>query len=110
MGYFTLKKGRDSQFYFSLHAENGEILLQSEGYKNSDAAENAIESTRTNASFESRFDRRRSKDDQLYFVLKAANGQVIGTSEMYSSDAAREAGIAAVMKNAPMGNVVFNEK
>jgi uncharacterized protein YegP (UPF0339 family) len=39
-------------------------------------------------------------------VLKAGNGQVIGQSEMYSSEASRDNGIASVMKNAPEAEVV----
>jgi uncharacterized protein YegP (UPF0339 family) len=34
-------------------------------------------------------------------VLKAANNQVIGTSEMYSSEAAMENGISSVKSSAP---------
>jgi len=37
----------------------------------------------------------------LMFNLKASNGQVIGTSEPYSREAARENGIASVKSNAP---------
>ena len=40
-----------------------------------------------------------SKADEPYFVLKAANGEVIGTSEMYSSTSAMRKGIASVKKN-----------
>jgi uncharacterized protein YegP (UPF0339 family) len=36
-----------------------------------------------------------------YFVLKAANGQIIGSSEMYSSASAIENGIASVKANWP---------
>ena len=35
------------------------------------------------------------------FDLKATNGQVIATSEVYTSDAACKNGIASVQKNAP---------
>ncbi|MBX9989632.1 MAG: YegP family protein [Phreatobacter oligotrophus] len=35
------------------------------------------------------------------FNLKATNGQVIGSSEVYSSEASRDAGIESVKKNAP---------
>lgn len=35
------------------------------------------------------------------FDLKAGNGQVIATSEVYTSDAACKNGIASVQKNAP---------
>ena len=40
-----------------------------------------------------------STASQPYFVLKAANQQVIGKSEMYSSETAAKNGIASVQKN-----------
>ena len=40
------------------------------------------------------------------FNLKAGNGQIIGTSELYESVAARENGIESVKKNAPDADVV----
>ena len=40
------------------------------------------------------------------FNLKAGNGQVIGSSEMYSSVAARDNGIESVKKNAPDAEVI----
>jgi uncharacterized protein YegP (UPF0339 family) len=46
------------------------------------------------------FDRRKAKDGQDYFVLKAGNGEIIGKSEMYKSAAGMENGIKSVMKNA----------
>lgn len=39
------------------------------------------------------------------FDLKATNGQVIATSEVYSSDAACKNGIESVKKNAPIAAV-----
>ena len=39
--------------------------------------------------------------DGLMFNLKAGNGEVIGTSEVYNSRAPLENGIASVKKNAP---------
>ena len=39
------------------------------------------------------------------FDLKANNGEVIATSEVYASDNACKKGIASVMKNAPVANV-----
>ena len=44
--------------------------------------------------------------NQPFFVLKAANGKIIGQSEMYSSAAAMEKGIASVKANAPTASVV----
>ncbi len=39
------------------------------------------------------------------FDLKATNGQVIATSEVYDSMAACKNGIASVQKNAPVANI-----
>ena len=39
------------------------------------------------------------------FNLKAGNGQVIATSEVYTTAAACKNGIASVQKNAPVANV-----
>ena len=41
-------------------------------------------------------------------ILMATNGQVIGTSEMYSSNSAMETGISSVKTNAPKATVVDN--
>lgn len=41
----------------------------------------------------------------IKFDLKATNGQVIGTSEVYSSKSACKNGIASVQKNAPVAPV-----
>ncbi|AZS37962.1 hypothetical protein CVS47_02612 [Microbacterium lemovicicum] len=40
------------------------------------------------------------------FTLKATNGQVIASSEGYSSKAAAQAGIESVKKNAPTADTV----
>ncbi len=41
----------------------------------------------------------------IKFDLKATNGQVIATSEVYASAASCRKGIASVAKNAPIANV-----
>jgi len=51
------------------------------------------------------FERNTAKDGSPFFNLKASNGQVIGNSEMYSSESAMENGIASVKKNAPSASV-----
>lgn len=44
---------------------------------------------------------KQAKDGQFYFNLTAKNGQVIASSEMYTTKAACENGIASVKTNAP---------
>lgn len=41
----------------------------------------------------------------IKFDLKAGNGEVIATSEVYSSEAACRNGIASVQKNAPVAGI-----
>lgn len=41
----------------------------------------------------------------LKFDLKAQNGEVIATSEVYTSEASCRKGIASVQKNAPIANL-----
>ena len=96
---YELKKDNSSKFRFNLKAANGEIILSSQGYAQKASALAGIESVRTNGPTETNYERKASTSGQPYFVLKASNGQVIGNSEMYSSPAARDNGIASVQKN-----------
>lgn len=48
-----------------------------------------------------KFELKTAKDGQYMFNLKAGNGQVILTSELYKTKAAAENGIESVRKNAP---------
>jgi uncharacterized protein YegP (UPF0339 family) len=95
---FELNQAAGGQYMFNLKAANGEVVLTSETYKQKRSAEEGIASVKANASHDSRFERKTAKDGSPYFVLKAANGEIIGKSEMYSSTSAMEKGIAAVVK------------
>ena len=86
----------------NLKAGNGEIILTSERYKAKAGAENGIDSVRVNSPLPERYDRLTAKDGSPYFVLKAANHEVIGTSEMYSAKSAMENGIESVQTNGPV--------
>jgi uncharacterized protein len=98
---FDLKVASDGQYMFNLKAANGEVILTSELYKQKAGAENGIASVRTNAPQDSQYDRRTASNGEPYFVLKAANGEIIGTSERYSSTSAMEKGVESVKRNAP---------
>ena len=102
---FQIYTGNDDQFYFRLCAGNGEVILASEGYTSEAGCQNGIESVKKNAVSDERFQRKVSGDNQCYFILVATNGEPIGNSEMYSSEAACEDGIDAVKKVAPAAPV-----
>jgi uncharacterized protein YegP (UPF0339 family) len=102
---FDLKRGGNEQFMFNLKAANGEVILTSELYNEKPSAVHGIESVKVHAGEDVRFERKRAKTGQPFFVLKASNGEVIGRSEMYSSSWAMERGIRSVKRNAPEARV-----
>ena len=104
-GTFALKKDSKGKFMFNLLAENNKVVLTSELYEEKQGAMNGIDSVKENAKLDERFERLEAKNKQPYFVLKAANHKVIGTSEQYSSKSAMEDGIAVVKKLAPKAAV-----
>ena len=100
-GKFELYKDKGGEFRFRLKAGNGEIILASEGYTSKANASNGIESVQKNAPLDERYERKNASSGKPMFNLRAGNNQVIGTSEVYSSESARENGIASCKKNAP---------
>jgi uncharacterized protein YegP (UPF0339 family) len=102
---FVIEKGTSGKYRFNLKAGNGEIILTSETYEGKSAALGGVESVKANAPADSRYERRTASNGQPYFVLKAANGQIIGRSETYSSNSSMENGIESVKKNAPVAPV-----
>lgn len=105
MGVFEIKKRVNNEFQFNLKASNGQVILNSEGYTTKVNCEKGIDSVRRNSQIETRFEKLVSKNNKYYFNLKATNGQIIGTSEMYESEDSRDNGIASVMKNAPEASI-----
>jgi len=99
-GSYVLEKNDSDKFYFNLKAGNHEVILTSQMYADKGGATNGIESCRTNGVLDERFDRKTAKDGSPFFSLTAANGQIIGKSEMYSSESARDNGIESVKNNA----------
>lgn len=98
-GWYELSNSSDGQFRFVLKAGNAETILTSELYKERRSAENGIASVQANCGNEDRYDRKEAKNGKLYFNLKAANHQVIGSSQMYAAAASRDKGIESVKTN-----------
>lgn len=106
MAKFEIFKGKDDLFRFNLKADNGKVILVSESYKAKAGAQNGIESVKKNAGDPARYEMLESKDGQCYFNLKALNGEIIGTSEMYVNFDNANEGIAVVEAKAAGADVV----
>ena len=100
-GKYVIHPAGDSQFHWDLKAGNAQTILSSQMYAAKAGAETGIESCRNNSGDEVRYTRLTSSDTQPYFVLKSGNGEIIGTSQMYSSESARDAGIVSCKENGP---------
>lgn len=98
-GWFELSKSKDGQFRFVLKAGNAESILTSELYTTRAAAENGIASVQKNSGQEERYERKEASNGKFHFNLKAANHQVIGSSQLYASAASRDKGIESVKNN-----------
>jgi uncharacterized protein YegP (UPF0339 family) len=105
-GKYVLKKS-GYQLMFNLKAGNNEIILTSGHYMTEAGARNGIKSAQTNSPLDSRYERRPAAGGQqpFCFVLKAADGETIGTSEMYTTHAARENGIQSCKTNGPTNTI-----
>ncbi len=99
---FQIFTDNAGEYRFRLKAKNGEIILRSsEGYTTKQNCQNGIASVKVNAPYDSRYNRKIATNGQYFFVLKAANGEPIGMSEMYNSSYSRDNGIEAVKRDAP---------
>lgn len=105
-GRFEIKVDRAGAYRFNLLAGNGQVILSSEGYVRRSSCMNGIESVRRHSAEDRFFERTIAADGRYHFNLKAANGEVIGTSQMYAAAEGMENGILSVRIHAPEAVVV----
>jgi uncharacterized protein YegP (UPF0339 family) len=104
-GWYEIAKNDKGQYSFVLKAANSQVILRSEQYASKASAQGGVASVQTNSPREARYELATAKDGRFYFNLKAANSQVIGTSQMYTTEGARSTGIESVKTNGPSTDV-----
>lgn len=100
-GIFILKRSGTQYMFNLVSAGNGQVVLTSERYTSKQGAQGGIAAVKLNATNDARYKRLTAVNGQPYFTLHAANGEVIGTGEQYSSAQARDTAITWVKVNAP---------
>lgn len=120
MGKFVIRK-TNTGIKFDLKAGNGQVIATSEVYTTEAACRNGIESVQTNAPIANiedqtvegyateknpKFEIYNDKAGEFRFRLKAKNGQIIATSEGYTTMASCKNGVESVQKNAPEAEIV----
>jgi len=100
-GKFECYKDKAGEFRFRLKAGNGETILSSEGYSAKSGCKNGIESVRKNCVNPDRFEKKETASGKFRFNLKSSNGQVIASSQNYSSASGCDNGMKSVARSAP---------
>jgi uncharacterized protein YegP (UPF0339 family) len=106
MANFHIKIDKAGEFRFNLVASNGQVILSSEGYVRRDNCLKGIASVQRHCAEDRFFERTIAADGRYHFNLKAANGEVIGTSQMYADARSMENGILSVRLNAADAGVL----
>ncbi len=98
---FECYKDKAGEYRFRLKAGNGEIILSSEGYTSKQACMNGIESVQKNCAHPDRFEIKTTPTGKYRFSLKATNGQIIGVSQNYKTEAGCNKGMDSIGRSAP---------
>jgi len=93
--------GESGQYHFNFHAVNGAVVLSSESYTTEAAAYNGAMAVQQDGQNAAAYTINESAAGTFYFTVKAQNGQVIGTSQQYSTRSNAQAGQAALQKLLP---------
>ena len=94
------KKTKDKLSYFQFLSDDGQAVLNSQGYTDKEARNNGVRSVVSNADNDARYERQ-SADGKHYFILKAGNGQEIARSVTYDNEAGMNTAIAACKVEIP---------
>lgn len=89
---------KEDDYKFTLKAESGNVLLHSVLFKNEDDINRIVKSLNIIQHRRSVFERMTNHSGDFLFNLKNLNGQVIGTSQSYGSEAGMENGIKNLKK------------
>jgi uncharacterized protein YegP (UPF0339 family) len=98
-GWFEVSVNDRKQYSFVLKAPNAHVILRSEQYESKAGALGGVASVQVNSPHPERYQLATASDGRFYFNLRAANSQVIGTSQMYMSEGARTTGMESVAVN-----------
>ncbi len=101
-----LRKGTgDSPFSFSFK-DGDKTIVRSETYKTKQSAINGIESVKKNCTQDNRYELKVAKNGKFFFNIKAANGQIVGTSTFFNTEEERQKAIELMKSQGPSAEVI----
>lgn len=95
--FFQSKK--DHKYYFRLKARNGEIVMKSQGYRSKAGAVRGAQCVQKYGKDEDNYETKTSKNRKSFFNLKAKNGRIIGSSQIYTQLASCQKTIQSIIKS-----------
>ena len=90
-----------NKFRFNVHARNGAIVLSSEQYTTEAAAFNGAFAVQAEGQAATSYTLKQNTAGGWYFNLAAQNGQIIGTSQQYTTKAAAQDGMKSLQTFLP---------
>lgn len=90
-----------AKYRFNLFAKNGQIVLSSEQYTTESAAFNGAFAVQAEGTESTHYAVKQNTAGGFYFNLSAQNGQIIGTSQQYTTKAAAESAISSMQSFLP---------
>lgn len=102
---FFITRTADGQ-QFVLKAGNGQLMLASPSFGGTDDCRQAIEAVRQSPSLPERYRLSAAANGKCLFHVLDQDERVVATSQLYSSEVTRAAGMASVRQSAMVATVI----
>jgi uncharacterized protein YegP (UPF0339 family) len=99
------KSNAKEPFSFIYVNAEGKTIIKSENYAQKASAKNGIESVRKNCQDDARYELKESSNGKAFFNIKSTNGQIVGTSALFATQADRTDAINYLKANSTNANV-----
>lgn len=100
------KSDAKEPFSFIFVNAEGKTIVKSENYAQKASAKNGIESVQKNCLEDSRYELKESSNGKPFFNIKSSNGQIVGTSALFDSEADRTAAIAELKAQSGKAEII----
>lgn len=96
----------DQKHHFVLKAGNGQLILVSPTFELASDCQQAIEAIRASPPFPDRYQLSSVANGKCLFHVLDQNGRIVGSSQLYSSEVTRAAGMVSVKLSAAVATTV----
>ncbi|GGD38279.1 hypothetical protein GCM10012288_10450 [Malaciobacter pacificus] len=100
------KSDAKEPFSFVFLNAEGKTIVKSENYAQKASAKNGIESVKKNCLEDSRYELKESSNGKPFFNIKSTNGQIVGTSALFDTEADRTAAIAELKVDSESAEII----